>query len=74
MTQAVQVSPEVLKEQLRDQILRAHMVADRCMAQSADGDLKPVLRRKAEKNAVQAIKIARELERSLGLVEDHNGD
>ena len=47
---------------VREQIVRAHVLADRCMAQVADGDLPYGQREAAELSAKRAIDVASDLE------------
>ena len=51
----------------RDLIIRAHALADRLLAQVADGDLPMFSRELAERRAIEAIQTARGLERGLRL-------
>lgn len=70
----VGMSREVLKDELADRIRWAHDLASRNMAQVANADLSRKERRKAEKRALQAIKIAGQLEASMRLLEAQDGD
>jgi hypothetical protein len=56
------------RRKLRREIKRAHGLAERCMAQVADGDLREVDRQSAERRALLSIRTANELERSLDRV------
>jgi hypothetical protein len=58
------------RRDLRRQIKRAHIVAHRCMAQVADGDLREVDRQSAERRALLSIRAANDLERSLERVNE----
>jgi hypothetical protein len=59
----------IVRKDLRRQIKRAHHLAARCMAQTADGDLPIVDRESAEKRALMTIRAREQLERSLNTVQ-----
>jgi hypothetical protein len=59
-----------VRRDLKRQILRAHTLAERCMAQVADGDLPRVDRESAEKRALLAIRTAEQLEDQLARVQE----
>jgi hypothetical protein len=58
------------RKMLKRQIKRAHLLAHRCMAQVADGDLREVDRQTAERRAILSIRAANDLESSLDRVNE----